>query len=82
MLIRSLAWAKMYGWMNYKYISSMATKYSRLDAKDYARENMRGIWAAALNPFNEDLSVNEAGLRSNISRSTALLHSPLFLRYL
>ncbi|MEM9635915.1 MAG: dihydrodipicolinate synthase family protein [Pseudomonadota bacterium] len=41
-------------------------KYSRLDAKDYARENMRGIWAAALNPFNEDLSLDEAGLRSNI----------------
>lgn len=27
---------------------------------------MRGIWAAALNPFNEDLSLDEAGLRSNI----------------
>lgn len=41
-------------------------QYSRLDAKDYAKENMRGIWAAALNPFAEDLSLNEAGLRSNI----------------
>lgn len=41
-------------------------KYSKLDAKDYAREQMKGIWAAALNPFNEDLSFNEAGLRSNI----------------
>ena len=27
---------------------------------------MRGIWAAALNPFCEDLSVDEAGLRANI----------------
>ena len=27
---------------------------------------MRGIWAAALNPFDGDLSLNEAGLRSNI----------------
>ena len=27
---------------------------------------MRGIWAAALNPFSEDLSLDEAGLRSNI----------------
>jgi 4-hydroxy-tetrahydrodipicolinate synthase len=27
---------------------------------------MRGIWAAALNPFNDDLSFNEAGLRANI----------------
>jgi len=41
--------------------------YSRLDAKDYARENMKGIWAAALNPFDpEDFSLNEAGLRANI----------------
>jgi len=41
-------------------------KYSKLDAKDHAREHMRGIWAAALNPFNDDFSVNEAGLRGNI----------------
>ena len=27
---------------------------------------MRGIWAAALNPFKEDLSLDEAGLRENI----------------
>jgi 4-hydroxy-tetrahydrodipicolinate synthase len=27
---------------------------------------MRGIWAAALNPFNEDLSLDETGLRKNI----------------
>jgi 4-hydroxy-tetrahydrodipicolinate synthase len=44
----------------------MAIKYSKSDAKDYARENMRGIWAAALNPFKEDLSLDEAGLRANI----------------
>lgn len=41
-------------------------KYSRNDAKDYARESMKGIWAAALNPFNNDGSLNEVGLRSNI----------------
>jgi len=41
-------------------------KYSKLDAKDYAREHMRGIWAAALNPFHEDGSFNDEGLRSNI----------------
>lgn len=41
-------------------------KYTKHDAKDYARENMRGIWAAALNPFNDDMSLNEAGLRANI----------------
>jgi len=42
------------------------SKYSKTDAKDYARQNMRGIWAAALNPFNEDLVLDEAGLRKNI----------------
>ncbi len=40
--------------------------YTKHDAKTYARENMTGIWAAALNPFNDDLSLDEAGLRSNI----------------
>jgi len=40
--------------------------YTKHDAKDYARENMKGIWAAALNPFNNDMSLDEAGLRSNI----------------
>ena len=41
-------------------------KYTKHDAKAYAREHMKGIWAAALNPFNDDLSLNEAGLRANI----------------
>ena len=41
-------------------------KYSKLDAKDYARKHMKGIWAAAMNPFNEDFSFNEEGLRRNI----------------
>ena len=40
--------------------------YTKHEAKDYAREHMRGIWAAALNPFNQDGSLNEAGLRANI----------------
>jgi len=42
-------------------------KYSRLDAKAYCRENMRGIWAAALQPFNPDFSVDEAGFRKNLA---------------
>ncbi len=41
-------------------------KYSKSEAKDYAKEHMRGIWAAALNPFNADGSFDEPGLRSNI----------------
>ena len=41
-------------------------KYAKNDAKDYAKEHMRGIWAAALNPFEVDGAFNEAGLRQNI----------------
>lgn len=41
-------------------------KYTKMHAKEYARDNMKGIWAAALNPFNADMSLDEAGLRSNI----------------
>ena len=41
-------------------------KYAKNDAKDYAKEHMRGIWAAALNPFEADGAFNERGLRQNI----------------
>jgi len=41
-------------------------KYRRDEAKDYAREHMRGIWAAALTPFAADLSLDEAGFRANM----------------
>ena len=41
-------------------------KYRRSEAKAYARERMTGIWAAALMPFAEDLSVDEAGFRRNL----------------
>ncbi|WP_146344875.1 dihydrodipicolinate synthase family protein [Phaeobacter marinintestinus] len=41
-------------------------KYTKSQAKEYARDHMRGIWAAALNPFADNGSLDEAGLRSNI----------------
>ena len=41
-------------------------KYDRKSAKSHAREHMRGIWAAALMPFREDLSIDEEGFRGNI----------------
>lgn len=40
--------------------------YSRNDAKAYARENLRGIWAAAQTPFAPDRAIDEAGLRRNL----------------
>ncbi|MDZ5697867.1 dihydrodipicolinate synthase family protein [Chelativorans sp. M5D2P16] len=41
-------------------------KYSKNDAKTYARQHMKGIWAAALTPFTDDLAVDEDGFRRNI----------------
>jgi 4-hydroxy-tetrahydrodipicolinate synthase len=41
-------------------------KYSRKDAKAYARQHLSGIWAAAQTPFNPDLSIDEAALRRNL----------------
>jgi 4-hydroxy-tetrahydrodipicolinate synthase len=41
-------------------------KYNKKNAKEYAFQNMTGIWAAALNPFSEDFSLDENGLRSNL----------------
>ena len=41
-------------------------KQTKPEAKEYARQNMWDIWAAALNPFKDDMSLDEAGLRANI----------------
>ena len=41
-------------------------KYRRSEAKDHARANMKGIWAAALMPFAEDLAIDEKGFRRNL----------------
>ncbi len=41
-------------------------KFKKSEAKGYARENMKGIWAAALTPFAPDHSLDEAGFRGNI----------------
>ena len=41
-------------------------KYTRKDAKTHAFAHMRGIWAAALMPFRDDLSIDEEGFRANM----------------
>ena len=40
-------------------------EYTKSEAKDFSRENMRGIWAAALNPFTENLEIDEVGFTAN-----------------
>lgn len=44
--------------------------YTRADAKSHAMETMRGIWAAALLPFTDDLRIDEDGFRENIRHWT------------
>ena len=41
-------------------------KHRRQDAKAYAREHLRGIWAATLTPFTPDLRLDEGGWRRNL----------------
>ena len=41
-------------------------KYSRSEAMEFAKENLHGIWAAALTPFDGNLKVDEEGARKNI----------------
>ena len=45
-------------------------KYDKKDAKDFARAHLRGIWAAALTPFGDDLRIDESGFRRNIRHWT------------
>ena len=45
-------------------------KYTRADAKAYARANLTGIWAAALTPFTEDLRLDEDGFQQNVRHWT------------
>jgi 4-hydroxy-tetrahydrodipicolinate synthase len=40
--------------------------YRGNEAKAYAREHLRGIWAATLTPFTRDLRLDEAGWRRNL----------------
>jgi 4-hydroxy-tetrahydrodipicolinate synthase len=40
--------------------------YAKNEAKEYARVHLTGIWAAALVPFNENLSIDEKGFRRNL----------------
>src|ERR1051326_4862899 len=41
-------------------------RYRRSEAKEYARANLRGVWAATLTPFAADLSLDEAGWGRNL----------------
>tara|TARA_R110002167_G_scaffold13627_1_gene56360 strand:- start:30 stop:1001 length:972 start_codon:yes stop_codon:yes gene_type:complete len=41
-------------------------KYDKSEAKEHARQHMKGIWAAALTPFTPNHALDEAGFRRNL----------------
>ena len=42
-------------------------KYSKADAKAWARAHFRGVWAATATPFDAQLKLDEAGFRANLN---------------
>ena len=46
------------------------SKYTRKDAKAYARANLKGIWAAALTPFTRELALDADAFQHNIRHWT------------
>jgi 4-hydroxy-tetrahydrodipicolinate synthase len=40
----------------------------RTDAKDWAREHLKGIWTTPMIPFTPDYKLDEAGIRANVDR--------------
>jgi 4-hydroxy-tetrahydrodipicolinate synthase len=48
--------------------------YRKAEAKEAAREQFRGLWAAITTPFTPDNRIDEAGLRRNMRHFTEVLH--------
>ena len=42
-------------------------KYKKSEAKEYAREQMVGVWAANLSPFTDSLQLDEQAYRENLN---------------
>jgi 4-hydroxy-tetrahydrodipicolinate synthase len=43
-------------------------KYNKNESKEYAREQLKGVWTALPTAFTEDDKVDEAGNSFNIER--------------
>jgi 4-hydroxy-tetrahydrodipicolinate synthase len=48
--------------------------YRKAEAKEAARAQFRGLWAAITTPFTADGELDEAGLRRNMRYFTDVLH--------
>jgi 4-hydroxy-tetrahydrodipicolinate synthase len=47
-------------------------EYTKDEAQDWARENLRGQWTTLMTPFTEDDEVDEVGLRQNVQHVRSL----------
>ncbi|MBR62035.1 MAG: hypothetical protein CL904_05180 [Dehalococcoidia bacterium] len=47
-------------------------EYSKNEAMDWARENLRGQWSTLMTSFNEDNQINEPGIRADIKHIKSL----------
>ena len=47
-------------------------EYTKSEAMDWARENLRGQWSTLMTPFTPDDEIDEDGLRTNVARVRSL----------
>ena len=47
-------------------------EYSKSEAMDWARENLRGQWTTIMTPFTPDDELDEDGLRHNVRHIRSL----------
>jgi|TARA_B100001964_G_scaffold228008_1_gene278612 hypothetical protein len=47
-------------------------EYSKNEAMDWARENLRGQWSTLMTPFTRDNRINEPGIRSDVKHIKTL----------
>ena len=46
--------------------------YSKAEAFDWSKENVRGQWSTLMTPFTENDEIDETGLRKNIQHIKSL----------
>ena len=55
-----------------KFEELSLAEYSKSEAMEWARENLRGQWSTLMTPFTQEDQIDEQGLRSNIRHIKSL----------
>ena len=56
-------------------------KYTKREAKEYAREHFRGVWAATATPFTADLALVFLGFTFGVFHAVCSLGDCLMVRH-